>query len=54
MQRVRDLETVNSKWDVSIKSLPSELSEPYGRGYGKNIRVEKTEDNKKTGLSKSR
>jgi hypothetical protein len=32
MQSVRDLGTLISKWTVSIKSLPSRLREPYGRG----------------------
>lgn len=31
MQRVRDLGTFNTKWDVSIKSLPSGLRELWGR-----------------------
>lgn len=35
MQRVRELGTLGSKWDVSNKSLSSELRQPRKRGGGK-------------------
>lgn len=31
IQSVRDLGTLTHKWDVSIKSLPSQFSVPLGR-----------------------
>ena len=37
-QRVRDLGTLIPKWDVSIKSLPSELGEHHRRGGRKTVR----------------
>lgn len=32
VQRVKDLGTLGTKWDVSVKSLPSQLREPCGTG----------------------
>ena len=42
MCRARDLRTLSPKWDVSIKSLPPELREPYRRGSRKNVRQSPT------------
>jgi hypothetical protein len=38
---VSDLGTCSSKWDVSIKSLPSGLRELRGEGGRKNVRARK-------------
>lgn len=35
----RDLGTVSLKWDVSMKSLPSELRKSHRRGGWKNVRA---------------
>lgn len=37
--RVRDFGTVSQKYDVSIKSFPSEIREPCRRGGRKNVTV---------------
>jgi hypothetical protein len=52
-QRDRDLGTHSSKWDVSIKSLPSELREPQGRGGRESVRARGTEDTRSTRPSKA-
>ena len=49
MQRVRDLGTLSPMWVVSIKSLPSGLREPHGRGGRKSVRVRGEEATKKRG-----
>jgi hypothetical protein len=36
---VRDLATLNPKWNVSIKSLSSWFREPYRRGGRKSVRA---------------
>jgi hypothetical protein len=38
MQIVRDLGTLIPKWDISIKSFPSEISEPCKKGGRKSQR----------------
>ena len=38
-QKVRDHVTLSSKWDISIKSLLSELRKPHRRGDRKSIRA---------------
>jgi hypothetical protein len=43
---MRDLGTHNSKWDVSIQSLSSDLKEPYGSRGRKSIRARGNEENK--------
>jgi hypothetical protein len=49
---VRDLGTLSTKWDVSIKSLFSELWEPHERGSRENLR-DRVDGQKKTRPSKS-
>jgi hypothetical protein len=39
IQKVRDLGTQSSKWDVSIKSFSSGLREPHRRGGKKSVRA---------------
>lgn len=39
MCRVRDYETLSPKWDVSVKSLPSELREHCRGGGKKSVKV---------------
>lgn len=47
IQRVRDLGTLNTKWVVSNKTLPSGLRDPYRKKKGKrSLRARKTEDPK--------
>jgi hypothetical protein len=50
-QRSRDPATFSPKWNVSIKSLPSGLKEPFGRGGRKSLRAIRVEDTKKTRMS---
>jgi hypothetical protein len=37
-----------SKWDVSNKSLPSELRKSHRKGGGKTVRVSRDEDARRT------
>jgi hypothetical protein len=37
VQRLRDLEIIESKWDISINSLPSRLLEFCGKASRKNV-----------------
>jgi hypothetical protein len=47
-QTVRDLGALSPKWDVFLISLPSATREPFRRGCRKTVRLEGTEDTKKT------
>ena len=48
IQKVRSFGTLITKWDISIKYLPSQLMEPIGRRERKILRVKKNEGYEKT------
>ena len=52
IQRVRDLGTLSSKWDVSIKFLHPGFSELFERGGRESERAKSLEDTKETKPSK--
>ena len=39
VQRARDLRALSPKWDVSVKTFPSELTERCGKGGRKSLRA---------------
>jgi hypothetical protein len=50
MQKVPDLETLRSKQDVSIKSLPSDTREALGRGGRTILRARGDRGNKEKNI----
>ena len=53
-ERERDLGTFSPKWDVSIKSLPPEFRESWGRGGRKIVRARRDGRHQETRPSKHR